>query len=125
VPAGVHGAERAVEPLEKLLRRDYRWGNYRGWRTLIDVRLACSQPTEALQACRELEKRLPTLENKCLLAEHLLDNGSATEVVSLLGRALEDHRYMPWNIRWRNRRWAREAQRLIAQAELADGAVEG
>jgi len=110
-------AEEAVVPLEKLIHRDHRWANYRAWRTLIDVQLARGRPADALAACREFEKRLPTLENKCLLAEQLLDNGIPSEAVQLLDQALEDHHYTPWAARWRNWRWAREARRLLAEAE--------
>src|SRR5205085_12567545 len=79
-------AEQAVAPLEKLIHRDSRWANYRAWPTLVDVQLARGRPADALAACRGLEKRLPTLENKCLLAEHLLDNGIPSEAVQLLDR---------------------------------------
>ena len=109
--------DQARVALEKLIRRDHRWSNYRAWRTLIDVHGALARPAEALAACRELDKRLPTLENKCLLAEHLLHNGIASEAVQVLDQALKDHHYAPWSIRWRNRRWAREARRLRAEAE--------
>jgi hypothetical protein len=109
--------EQAVAPLEQLLRHDSRWANYRAWRTLMDVHLARGQPAEALLACRELKKRQPTLENKCLLAEHLLANGQAAEAVTLLEQALQDHHYSPWNLRWHNWRWAREARRILAEAE--------
>jgi hypothetical protein len=110
-------ADQAVAPLNRLLQRDYRWGLYRAWRTLIDVQLARGQPGEALAACRELEKRMPTLENKCLLAEHLLDNGKPTEATQLLEQALEDYHYAPWGTRVRNWNWARTARRLLGEAE--------
>src|SRR5262249_46956591 len=77
-------AEQAVAPLEKWIQRAHRWAHYRAWRTLIDVHLARGRPADALAACRGLEKRLPTLENKCLLAEQLLDNGIPSEAVPLL-----------------------------------------
>ncbi len=86
----------AVHALEKLIQRDRRWSHYRAWRTLIAAHLARHEPGDALQACRELEKQLPTLENKCLLAGHLIDNGLKTEAVELLDHALEDHHYAPW-----------------------------
>jgi hypothetical protein len=113
-------AEQAIVPLEKLIQRDHRWAHYRAWRTLIDVQLARGRPADALVACRELEKRLPTLENKCLLAEQLLDNGNPSEVIQLLDQALEDHHYTPWAARLRNWRWAREARRLLAEAEKGE-----
>jgi hypothetical protein len=110
-------AEQAVAPLERLVRRDPRWEDHRAWRTLIEVHQARGQPADALAACRELAKRLPTLENTCLLAEHLLDTGRPAEAVPLLDEALADHRYAPWGARWRDRRWSRAARRLLAEAE--------
>lgn len=109
----------AVPLLERLLERDRRWSNYRGWRTLIDAHLARKRPDEALQACRQLEKQMPTLENRCLLAEHLIDNGLNGEAVELLDQALEDYRFTPLGARLRNWRWARRARQLIAEAEKA------
>jgi hypothetical protein len=109
----------AVHALEKLIQRDRRWSHYRAWRTLIEAHLARREPADALQACRELEKQLPTLENKCLLAEHLLDNHLKSEAVDLLDRALEDHHYAPFGTRLRNWRWARTARKLLAEAENA------
>lgn len=109
--------EQALAPLEKLMKRDPQWANYRAWGTLIAVRLARHEPAEALKACRELERRVPSLENKCLLAEHLLDNGLPAEVLQLLDQALQDHHYAAWSIRWRNWSWARQARKLIAEAE--------
>jgi hypothetical protein len=110
-------AEQAVAPLQRLMQRDHRWANYRAWRTLIDVHLARGHPADALTACRGLAKHLPTLETQCQLAGHLLDNGRPGEVVPLLDQALEDHYFAPWGVRWRDWRWAREARRLLAEAE--------
>jgi hypothetical protein len=107
----------AVFALEKLIQRDKRWSHYRAWRTLIQAHEARKEPGDALQACRELEKQLPTFENKCLLAEHLLDNHLKKEAVDLLDQALEDHHYAPWSARFRNWRWARAARKLLAEAE--------
>jgi hypothetical protein len=107
----------AVFALEKLIQRDRRWSHYRAWRTLIEAHEARKEPGDALQACRELEKQLPTFENKCLLAEHLLDNGLKKEAIDLLDQALEDHHYSPWSRRFRNWRWASAARKLLAEAE--------
>jgi hypothetical protein len=111
-----NAAEQAVAPLEKLLNRDPRWEHYRAWRTLIEVHVACGKSTDALAACHELVKRMPTLENKCLLAQHLLENGKPTEAINILSAGLEDYRYSPWNSRWRNWHWARVARRLLEEA---------
>ena len=108
---------KAVALLKRLLQRDYRWSHYQAWRTLIDAHSACNEPLDALNACRELEKMVPTLENKCLLAEHLLDNHLQGEAIALLDQALEDHAYSPMSKRLKNWRWARMGQRLLKEAE--------
>jgi hypothetical protein len=107
----------AVHALEKLLQRDRRWSHYRAWRTLIEAHLARREPGDALAACRELEKQVPNFENKCMLAEHLIDNGLKTEAIELLDQALEDNHYSPLGTRLRNWRWARTARKLLAEAE--------
>lgn len=108
---------KSIAMLKRLLERDYRWSNYRAWRTLIDAHEANNDPAEALKACRELEKMVPTLENKCLLAEHLLDNKLNSEVIQLLDQALEDHSFTPWGKRFKNWSWARYARKLLSEAE--------
>jgi hypothetical protein len=110
-------SDLAVGFLKKLLQRDYRWSNYRAWRVLIDAHMASNAPIQALDACRELAKMMPTLENKCLLAEHLLDNKLRGEAIQLLDQALEDYDYLPWTKRWQNWSWARQARKLLADAE--------
>ncbi len=110
----------AVAPLEKLLRRDPCWAEYRAWRTLLKVHQARGNPADALASCREFVKRLPTLENKCRLAEQLLDNGKAMEATQLLDDALEEQRLAPWSGRWRNWRWTRLANQLLVEAEKAE-----
>lgn len=111
-----NAAEQAVAPLEKLLARDPRWENYRAWRTLVDVHAARGQTADALAACHELDKRMPTLEHKCLLARRLLDNGQASDAVNVLSAGLEDYRFSPWKMRWKNRRWAKLANRYLLEA---------
>lgn len=110
-------ADEAAGLLDRLIRKDYRWSNYRAWGTLITAHEARGQPAEALQTCREFEKRLPTLENKCLLAKHLVSNGNAEEAATLLDRALEDLHYATFRERLRNQRWAREARRIRARLD--------
>ncbi len=59
----------------------------------------------------------PNLENQCLLGEHLLECGQKTEAIHVLDQALEDHAFMPLGKRLKNWRWARQAQRLLKEAE--------
>ncbi len=111
--------QQAVAIIERLLKRDSRWSYYRAWRTLIDAHVACGQPAQALKACRELEKMVPTLENRCLLAEHLLDNQLHSEAIHLLDLALEEHSFAPFGKRMKNWRVARRAQQLLREAETS------
>jgi hypothetical protein len=112
--------EQARASLEKLIRRDPCWSNYRAWRTLLEVHRARGQPADELATCREFAKRLPTLENKYRLAEQLLANGRASEAVQLLDDVLEEQQFAPWSARWHNWRWTRMAQRLLWEAEHAE-----
>ena len=113
-------AEEALAPLEKLIRRDPYWANFRAWRTLLKVHRARGQPADALVTCREFAKRLPTLENQCQLAEQLLDNGRPSEAAQVLDDALQEHRFASWSARWKNWRWARLGHRLLVEAEKAE-----
>lgn len=109
--------EAAVAMLDRLMKRDPRWSYYRAWRTLIDAHMACGNPADALKACREFEKMVPTLENKCLLAEHLMENNLQSEAIHVLDLALEEHSYLPFGKRLKNWKWARHANRLLKEAE--------
>jgi hypothetical protein len=104
--------DQALPLLERLLERDPRWSNYRGWHLLIEARTERGDHAGALKGCRELARLSPTLENQCLLAEYLFAEGSDEEAHILLDRALRDHSFAPSPVRWRNRRWARQARRL-------------
>lgn len=112
-------AELALPVLQRLMNRDPRWSDYRAWPTLIAVHQRLGKENDALQSCRELEKRVPNWENKCRLAERLIDNGYKTEAAQILLQALEDHRFAPLQRRLRNWSWARHAQQLLSEAEQA------
>ncbi len=106
-------ADQAIPSLERLVARDPRWHNYDAWRLLIEARAARGDGPGALEGCRELRRLAPTLENHCLLGEHLLAQGRAEEARLLLERSLRDHDFAPGPIRRRNRPWASQARRLL------------
>lgn len=116
----MNNPDQALAPLQRLMTRDNRWSNYLAWHTLVEVHVARGQPAEALATCRELTRYQPTLKNKCLLAEQLLGNDRPSEAAKILRDALEEHRFTPMIARWHNRRWAREARRLCAEAESGE-----
>jgi hypothetical protein len=103
---------QALPLLERLLERDPRWSNYQGLHLLIEAREGCGDHAGALYGCRELVRLAPTLQHQCVLAERLFAQGQDQEAQDLLDRALRDHSFAPGPIRWRNRRWARQARRL-------------
>ena len=109
----------AVPVLEKLLRRDNRWGNYVAWRLLIEMQDKCGDHAGALLSCREVARLAPTLQNRCLLADHLLEQGQTIEARMLLEQSLRDHDFAPGHVRRRDGRWAAEARRLLKETESA------
>src|SRR5262249_26459242 len=94
--------EQALPLLEGLLQRDPRWSHYTGGHLVIETRARAGDRRGALEGCRELVRLSPTLQHRCLLAEHLLDEGLTEEARSLLERSLQDHYYAPGPIRRRN-----------------------
>jgi hypothetical protein len=109
----------AIPILKKLLDRDNSWGNYVGWRLLIEVQGETGDEAGALESSRELARLSPTLQNRYLLAGRLFDQGQKIEARTLLQRALHDHDYAPGHVRRRNGRWVAEARRLFKQIDSA------
>jgi hypothetical protein len=108
-------AAAAVPLLERVLARDRCWSDYAAWRLLVEVRSELGDGAGALSACRDLARLAPTLQHRCLLAQHLLEGGLDDEADRLLQQALEDYHFAPGPARRRNRRWASEARRLQKQ----------
>jgi hypothetical protein len=106
-------SDEALPLLERLVAREPRWSNYVAWRLLIQIRARSEDRPGTLAACRELVRLSPTLEHRCLLAEHLLEDGQAEEARNLLALALQEHYYASGPIRRSNRRWASHARRLL------------
>jgi hypothetical protein len=110
-------ADDALPLLERLTTREPHWSGCVGWRLLMEAREHKGDVPGALAAGRELARLAPTLENTCLVAERLIDAGQAGEAREALDRALGDHDFAPFGVRWRNRKWARQARQLLAETE--------
>jgi hypothetical protein len=110
---------QAVPFLERLTKRDPRWSGYRAWTLLIETYDREQKKPAALQSCRELVRLSPSLEHKCLLAEHLLQDGGGEEARRVLEGALEDHHFTSGPTRRRNRHWAKEARQLLKEIDVA------
>jgi hypothetical protein len=109
--------EQAMPLLQKLIARHHSWRNYQAWHTLIDVRQECGDLSGALGSCRELARVAPSLEHKCLLAEHLLKTGEKVEAGKVVEQGLEDYRYLTGPSRRRDRRWVGKAKQLLKQID--------
>ncbi len=114
---GMEQTDQAIELLKRLLDKEPRWSNYKAWQTLVEAYESKSEPALALDACRKLERYMPTLQTKCLLAEHLLANRLNAEAVKLLDDALEDHRFASFGKKLRDWSWSRRATALLREAE--------
>jgi hypothetical protein len=112
---------QAIPILQSLLAREPRWSNYVGWKLLIDVQTLTGDMPGAVHSCRELARLEGTLENTCRLADHLMKAGQTMEARAVLEKALRDHDFAPAALRRRNRRWAREARRLLRLTETKVG----
>lgn len=107
--------DEALALLDKLVAKDARWSNYKGWQLLIECRTLVGDRPAALASCRELVRLAPFLPNQCLLAEHLVAAGQTDEARTLLDRALQDYSFAPGYVRRRDRRWASQARSLQKQ----------
>lgn len=107
--------EQAVPLLEKLIARHAAWGNYSAWHALIEARQEAGDADGAVAGCRELLRAAPTLEYKCLLAEHLMGVGEKEEARKVLQQGLEDYSYASGPSRSRDRRWASQAKQILKQ----------
>lgn len=105
--------DKALPLLEMIVHRDRCWSDYAAWRLLIRARKEAEDRAGALNACRELSRLSPTLQHRCILAEHLLEEGHDEEARHLLEQALDDYHYSHSPIRRRNRPWAGQAKRLL------------
>jgi hypothetical protein len=112
---GLGHPEQAVAPLRKLLVRQPGWGNYRAMRTLVEVQQEVGDMSGAVASCRDLARAAPTLENRYLLAEHLLTAGANDEARKVLEQGLEDYQYLTGPSRRRDRRWVGKVRQRLKQ----------
>jgi hypothetical protein len=112
----------AVPLLERLLDKDPRWSNYVALELLIETRRQLGDRDGAVASCRELVRLAPTLRHQCLLAETLREAGQDAEARGVLDRALRENDFANGQVRWRNRRWARQARRLLREIDAASHA---
>jgi hypothetical protein len=112
---GLGHPENAIAPLQKLIAKHWSWSEYRAWHVLIEVRKATGDSGGALESCRELTRIAPSLEHRCLLAEHLLQAGDNAEARKVMEQGLDDYRYTSGLSRRRDRRWVSKAKQLLKQ----------
>jgi hypothetical protein len=103
----------AVPLLEKLIARHPAWQEYEAWQRLVEVREEAGDRAGAVASCRELARVAPSLEHRCLLAEHLLAVGEKSEAHKVVEQGLDDYRYLSGHSRRRDRRWVSKAKQLL------------
>jgi hypothetical protein len=114
---GLGHAEEAVPLLLKLIARQPGWSDYQAWHTLIEVFQETGDHSGALVRCRDLVRLAPSLQHKCLLAEHLLDRGEKGEARRIVEQGLDDYRYLSGPSRRRDGRWVGKAKQLLKRID--------
>jgi hypothetical protein len=113
---GLGHPDQAVPLLQKLVKHQPGWGDYTAWRLLVEVSHEAGDQAGTLTQSRELARLAPSLQHRCLLAEHLLDAGEAVEARKVLELGLDDYRYLSGPSRRRERRWVGKAKELLDKA---------
>ena len=113
--ANLKNPGQAAAFLERIIQRDPRWSDYQAWHLLIEVNLDQGNTSAALEKARTLVQTAPTLRNKCVLAEILIDQGQGQEARPMLDRALADHGFTPAPLRKHNKVWAKRAGKLLKE----------
>jgi hypothetical protein len=109
--------EEAVPLLHKLIARQPTWNDYAAWHMLIEVCQETGDLPGALMRCRDLARLAPSLQHKCLLAEHLLQRGEKSEARRIMEQSLDDYRYTTGPTRRRDGRWVGKAKQLLKQID--------
>jgi hypothetical protein len=105
----------AIPVLRRLLSKDWRYGNYAGWRLLVTALVRTGDESSALVTARELVQKAPMMEHKCLLAERLHVADLPAEARELLESALRDFQFAPWPVRRRDGRWKKRAWQILRE----------
>jgi len=113
---GLGHPELAVGVLEKLVAHQPGWGDYAGWRLLVEASRAAGDQPAALKHGQELVRIAPSLQHRCLLAECLLVGGERNEARKVLEHGLDDFNYLSGPSRGRERRWVGKAKQLLEEA---------
>jgi hypothetical protein len=108
--------DEAVPLLEKLIARHPSWREYEGWQRLVEFREEAGDRAGAVASCRELARVAPSLEHRCLLAEHLLAVGDKGEARKVVEQGLDEYRYLSGYSRRRDRRWVGKAKQLLNES---------
>lgn len=105
--------ERALPFLRKLVGHHAAWNNYEAWHALISLCRETGDTVGAVAHCRELVRAAPSLEHRCLLAEHLLATGDNGEARQVAEQGLASYRYLTGPSRRRDRPWVGKAKQLL------------
>ena len=110
------GRSAEAEPLlQRILKKDSRWDDYSAWRMLLEVQEDLKKDEVVLDTARSLVKMSPRMEHKVMLATHLARLNHDGEARLILENALQEQQFVTGPVRRLNRRWVKEARRLLRE----------
>lgn len=105
----------ALPFVQRILDKEPRWEDYSAWRLLIQIQQDLQLDNESLETARQLVKLSPRMEHKVLLAEQLARLDQDGEARLVLENALQEQQYVTGAARRMNRKWVKEARRLLTE----------
>jgi hypothetical protein len=105
----------ALPLIQRILDKEPRWEDYAAWRLLIRVQEDLNLGDAALETARHLVKISPRMEHKYLLANQLAQMQQDGEARILLENALQEQQFVSAPVRRLNRKWVKEARRLLGE----------
>lgn len=114
----LYETERSADALpyvRAILDREPRWEDYSAWRLLIQIQEDLRLDDDAIETARQLVKLSPRMEHKVLLARQLARQDHDGEARLVLENALQEQQFVTGAARRMNRRWVKEARKLLSE----------
>lgn len=110
-----HKASDALPLVRRIIDKEPRWEDYAAWRLLIRIQEDMNLDDAALETARQLVKMSPRMEHKYLLAHQLAQSQQDGEARLILENALQEQQFVSGPVRRLNRKWVKEARRLLSE----------
>jgi hypothetical protein len=106
-------AERAIEPLSKLVGKNRAYRDYAACLDLADAYAKAGHDDDALDLLEGLVRASPRVQHHLALAHLLVDAGRIEEAQKALRQGIEEYESSPPGIKKRDRSEAREAEAYL------------